>query len=740
MADKARREAAIRFRPNSATAAIMMAFAVPAAHAQTTDEKSLPEVEVTSTSERGEHFRTESTSTGTRTETPLRDIPQTIEIVPQSVIRSQGATTLQDALRNVPGITYGAPEGGSLTNQVLIMRGDFALGAMFIDGVRDLGEYNRDLFATESVEVLKGAAGLMFGRGTPNGVINQVSKFANFTPKKEVGFTFGSFETKRAEVDLNLPMTDSTSFRLAAMYEDSGYYRYPQGVEKTGLAPSLVVKANDSLTLGFQYYYLKTSDVTDYGQPVMINNTIGFYGLPPVDAETYYGLENYDQTGHETNIATFKIDYEFSDALSLRNVLRLASYKREMEATIPSFLTPPVFGPGIDPSTLTVNRNHSKARDNDDTAFINQTEMTWKVETGAVKHTLLGGVEIAREKLDRQNYTFNPAAPSSPTSYVNPDPSSSLAYTKTPNTNPTAEADTVALYAQDQLQLNEHWKVVAGLRWEWYDTDVVTYSNTGSVSSGPFSKDENLLSYRAGLIWQPTAKQSYYVSAGNAYEPSGTLGVYGGTGSDLDAASLNVDPEKTVAYEIGGQYDLLTATQFRWALFQSDKFNERVDTDPAAGNQFQLIGERRIQGLELSLAGQVTSNWDVYGAFAWTDSEVKKGPPVGASIDGNAMMIPKTAGSIWTIYRIGSSGFEVGGGAFYSSKMESTLNGVSGELPSYTRWDATAAYVQRKYEIRLNLQNLTDELYYVGSYQNSGNRVIPAMPRAAFMTLRYNFE
>jgi catecholate siderophore receptor len=741
MAELSRRDAASRFRLNPTTAAIMMAFAAPSAYAQNTEEESLPEVEVTSTTDKGEGFRTDETSAATRTLTPLRDIPQTIQIIPQEVIRSQGATTLQDALRNVPGITYGAAEGGNLSNQVLIMRGDFALSALYLDGVRDIGEYNRDLFAIESVEVLKGAAGLMFGRGTPNGVINQTSKYAHFTPDKEISFTFGSFETKRAVVDLNMPMSETASFRLAALYEDSGSYRYPQDVKKVGVAPSLVIRANEDLDISMQYYYLHTQDVTDYGQPVMINNGIGFYGLPPVSARTYYGFANYDETRHDTNIATIRVDYRFNDVLSLHNTTRFASYKRDMEATIPSLTAGQTIGPATDPGALTVTRQHNKARDNDDTVAINQTEVTWKVETGAVKHTLLGGLELSKEKLDRQNYTFGGTFKDTNQPYLSPDPYTTLNYTKVPNTNPTAEATSVSVYVQDQMEFTPQWKLLLGTRWENYDTDVATYNLDGSTNSGPFSKGENLWSYRGGLIWQPSTRQSYYVSYGNAYEPSGTIGVYSGTGSDLDASTLNIDPEKTIAYEVGGQWDVLAGTQIRWALFRSDKTNERVDADPATGgNQWALIGERRIQGLELEAAGRVTPNWDVFASYAFTDSEIIKGAPgIATPLDGNAMMIPKNAGSVWTIYRLGG-GWEVGGGAFYASEMEATLNGTTGELPSYVRWDATVAYVQKKYSVRLNLDNITDELYYVAAYQNSGNRVVPAMPRAAFVTLSYNFD
>lgn len=741
MADTSRvsRPTPFSFKPTAA--AVFMAFATPGiATAQTVaaaSDTTLPEVKVQTTPE-GTGFRNESTRGATRTDTPLRDIPQIVNTIPQTLIRSQGATTLQEALRNVPGITYGAAEGGNLSNEVPMIRGMYAFGSIFIDGVRDIGEYNRDLFATDSVEVFKGASGLMYGRGNPTGVINQVTKTADLLPRREVGLTLGSFDTKRATADLNLPINQTTAVRLVALYEDSDSYRYPQGVEKTGIAPSLRFGIGTGTELTFSYYYLKTSDVTDYGQPVLVNTAAPyskanpFVIFPPISPRKYYGFANYDYTDHETNVATFKFDHQFNSNLSLRNTLRWASYRRNMEATIAAANAPAGgFQPTTDLAGVTVTRQHNKARDNDDSALINQLELTWKVASGAVKHTVLGGLELSREKLDRQNYTFAGTFKDTTQPLLAPDPSTLLNYTKTPAGTPLTESDTIALYAQDQIELSKQWKAVLGVRWEHVDTDANADSR---IPAGQLSRTDSLWSGRAGLIWQPTEAQSYYVSWGNAYNPSGSLGAYSATGSELAANNANTNPEKTVSYEVGSQWDFTRDIRLRAALFRNEKTDERI-ADPAGGVDLILAGKRRIEGVEFELAGRITNNWDVYGAIAFMDGKITDGPNAG-----NGTNVPDNSGSLWTVYRLGG-GWEVGGGAFWSSSALATINGTPAvKLPSWTRWDATIGYVQRKYEVRLNFNNITDETYYIAAYQNGGNRVVPAVPRSTMLTLRYNFD
>jgi catecholate siderophore receptor len=744
--------ASLRLRPAALGLASLSIFgAEGGAWAQTSaNEVRLPEVKVEESRDKG--FATESTRTGTRTDTPLRDIPQVINVVPQALIRSQGATTLTDALRNVPGISYAAAEGGTQANQVFFLRGFPLNQDIFIDGVRDLGEYNRDLFATDSIEVLKGSSALMFGRGSTGGVINQTSKVADRAPRREVSLTIGSFDQKRATADVNVRTSESTAVRLVGLVEDSGSFRYPQDVEKYGFAPSALVELGSSTDLTLSWYYLKSKDVTDYGQPTRFSNALGFLGFPPVSPRTYYGYEHHDFAHYETSIGTARLDHEFSDALSLRNTLRWAGYKRQSESTIPSLAANDANGNPVTASTpldlLMVTRNHdtNRSRDNDDTALINQTELTWKPRVGNVGHTVLAGLEIARESLRRRNYILdaNPVqggvqVPTSVTPYLSPDPGTVLSYSKTPNLQSIANADTVAVYAQDQLELSPQWKALVGLRWERFDADArseALSANPTAAPAGPFERTDRMLSARAGLIWQPTRTQSYYVSWGNSYNPSGELGVYGGTANtNLSAANEDLAPEKNRNVEVGAQWQVLQGIQLRAALFRSEKTNARM-ADPVTGVTV-LSGKRRVDGIELELTGSINRDWDVYSGIAVMDGEIVKGP---ANVQGHTPLgVARVAGNVWTVYRLGH-GFEVGGGVRGQSGTWLTDTNIPGSrIPSYAVVDGTVAYVTDRYEVRLNLYNVGDKTYYLGGYNNSPNRVLPGQPFAAAVTLRYNF-
>ncbi|MEO8004614.1 MAG: TonB-dependent siderophore receptor [Betaproteobacteria bacterium] len=739
MANARNRKSPFRFRLRPSAAAIMMAFATPLAFADDAQEAALPEVEVTSstTTPHSEGFRTDSTSSATRTDTPLRDIPQYVNSIPQTLIQSQGAMSLADALRNVPGITYAAAEGGTQASQVFYLRGFPAGGDLFIDGIRDIGEYNRDLFDTESIEVLKGPSALAFGRGSTGGVINQISKRPEPGMLKQVGLTLGSNGEKRLTGDLNLPMSDTAAFRLVALGEDSNTYRDTVYNRQVGVAPSMRFGIGTPTEVTLSYYYLNTHGQTDYGQPTL--GAAKGFAMPPVPLSNYYGFADYDYTNWETHIATLRVDHRFSDNLSLRNTLRYANYKRQMEATIAQNLTTIGGGP-VTAATpidqILAIRQHTKARDNDDKVLINQTELTWKVETGAIKHTVLTGLELGDEKLNRWNYTFAGTTTSN-TSLLDPDPYSSLNYTKTPNQRNPSEAKTAAIYVQDQVEFSPQWKALAGLRYEYYDAEAVTegyFSGVPTATGGPFSRVDKMLTGRAGVIWQPTDAQSYYISAGNSYNPSGELGVYGATGTNLSASNDDLDPEENRNYEIGAQWDLVSGIQIRTAIFRNEKTNARL-LDPVDG-VMKLAGKRRVDGVELSVTGRITPNWDVYSAMAYMDGKIVEGL---ANVQGKTPLgVPKFSGTIWTVYRLGG-GWEVGGGPYASSSW--WLDDQNrGKAPSYVRWDAMLGYVQKKYDIRLNVLNVFDEVYYTGGYNNTPNRVIPGQPVTALLTMNYRFD
>ena len=287
------------FRKRPLAAAVCVLFSVPQyVHAQATKEQTLPEVRVRGAQD---GFKTESTNSGTRTDAPLRDIPQFINTVPQELIRSQGATSLVEALRNVPGISYAAAEGGTQANQVFYLRGFPAGGDLFLDGVRDLGEYNRDLFNIESVEVLKGPSALMYGRGSTGGLINQVTKAPGLLGHKELSLTVGSFNQKRLVGDINVKTGDDQAFRLVALLEDSNSYRYPRDVGRIGIAPSFRFGIGQQTDVTVSYSYLSTKEVTDYGQPTIFAGG-QFIGYAPISARKYSGYEKHDFADFQTSI------------------------------------------------------------------------------------------------------------------------------------------------------------------------------------------------------------------------------------------------------------------------------------------------------------------------------------------------------------------------------------------------------------------------------------------------------
>jgi catecholate siderophore receptor len=533
------------------------------------------------------------------------------------------------------------------------------------------------------------------------------------------------------------------------MGEDSGSYRYPQDVERVGLAPSWRWGIGTATEVSLALFYLRGEDVTDYGQPTLTPAFTGTtrFAMPPISPRNYYGFANHDFTEHETQMATLRVEHEINRDLRLRNTLRWANYQRQVEASIATLNANDLGGNPVTTATplsqLAVNRRHDggRTRDNDDQVLINQTELTWRLDAGGMRHMVLGGLELAREELHRWNYlldadplTAGTQGPSSITPLLNPDPYTQLAYTKTPNVRANAQGDTVALYAQDQVELSAQWKALVGLRWERYEAQART-SNflTGAPGSGPFERTDEMVSGRAGLIWQPTPTQSHYVSFGNSYNPSGELGVYGGTGTNLNVNNERLEPEENRGYELGTHWNV-GAMQWRGALFRNEKINARMN-DPVLGATV-LAGERRVDGIELQASGHIGRNWEITSGIAFMDGKIVTGP---ANVQGKSPLgVADVAGNVWTVYRLGG-GWEVGGGVRGSASY--WLNDANtGKVPSYHVIDATVAYVQKRYEVRFNLYNLADETYYYGGYQNNPNRVLPGAPFSGAVTFRYNFE
>ncbi|HVK54159.1 MAG TPA: TonB-dependent siderophore receptor [Burkholderiales bacterium] len=690
-------------------AALVTVFATPIAFQQafaqsTPSATTLPEVKVQDQSVKDD-YAPAKTTIGGKAPALIRDIPQSVTIINRAVLDSQAATSLTDALRNVPGITLSAGEGGAIGDNINI-RGYSARTDLFLDGMRDRGQYARETFFLDSVEVLKGPSSMLFGRGSTGGVINQVSKQATLQDISEVGLGVGTDSYYRATADLNRKMSDTSAFRIAAVAHTNESTRDVVESKRYGIAPSLRFGIGTPTELTISSVHQRREDIPDYGVPYAAGGTKASPAKPiDVNENNFYGFtdDNFEQ---DVDVLNVRVEHKFSPTLSLRNQTQFNSARIDAS-----------------PTTITnVGVRNRRDREVDDKSLFNQTDLIANFATGAVKHTVVAGLEVGREYYENQGYDWIGEPNQSLTSPVyGPMPASVVRNRTTFTDN---ESDTIAVYVNDQIELSKQWKLVGGVRRDQFDFEsTVTDSNTGAVNS-QISRKDRMTSVRGGVIFQPTDTQSYYASYGTSFNPSAETLV-------LSAANQSVSPEKNRSYEVGAKWDLLEGgLGLNAALFRVDKTNART-TDSITGF-VTLDGDIRVDGFEFSAAGRITPKWRILAGYTYLDGEILESTD---GTKGNTLQnTPEHSASLWTAYNL-TKAWEIGGGVVYSSERF-TNNGNTAEVGSYTRFDATVAYIQKSYDVRLNLLNLSDEKYFEVA---SGGRATPAAGRSAVATLTYRF-
>jgi len=674
------------------------------ASAAAQEEVTAPRVDVEAARER-ESYQPELTSVGKLQQAP-RDIPQSLTVIPESVYRDRGNASLQQALGNAPGITFAAGEGGRIGDN-FSMRGFPIYGDLYLDGIRDVAQYNRDLFNLQQIDVLRGSASMLFGRGSTGGVVNQVSKQPMRVDEYEASVTLGSYGYSRATVDLNKAVGDSSGLRVNAMVHDADSFR-GEGphYERWGVAPSFTWGLGTQLELGLSYFYLNEENVPDFGVP--------YFQRRPLDVpvDRFYGFANGAYERYETGIATASALYRFSPDVSLRTVVRAAEYERDLWTSVPRL---PGGTTSVTDSTQ-VNRQR-QARGGEESPIASQTDLNAKFKTGAMEHVLLAGMELTWEDAKRWSYAPTGAIP--PTTVGDPNPYPVLPagfFTKTRTNEVNYEANSIGLYAQDIVEFLPGWKVLLGLRWDRLDAD---YERAEPL--GPLSRTDSVVSYRTGLMYQPDSVQSYYVAYGTSFNPSAEL-------YSLDVRGSNTPPEKSRNFEIGGKWDLARGLSLRAALFRTEKTNER-NTDPLVADEFLLSGRRHTDGIELEAAGRITSKWEVFAGVARMWAEIDES--LNANDVGNwPLYTPPFTANLWTVYQL-PHGWHVGGG-FNAVGKRYGNNANTNYAPGYIRWDAMLSYVQPRYTLRFNVLNVFDTVHYETVYQG---HVIPGTSRVILGTL-----
>ncbi len=692
----------------AATLSLAAAGSVRADAAAAEAPTPLPRVTVYAELE-SDGYLTERSRTATRTDTPLLDVPQSVSIVSRDLIRDQSMQGLADVARYVPGAGMAQGEGN---RDAIILRGNASTSDFFLDGVRDDVEYFRDLYNIDRVEVLKGPNAMIFGRGGAGGVVNRVTRQANWQPVREVSLQGGSWDNRRATFDFGDAVTDGMSARVMGVYEDSESYRDGVELERKGVNPTFALAIGEATLVRFSYEYFDYDRVADRGIP-------SFEGRPfRTDPSTFFGDPDQSPTHATVNMATVNVDHAFSDDLRLRNRTVYADYDKFYQNV---YAGSAVDGAG---DLLLSAYNNAQLREN----FFNQTDLTFSFETGAVGHEFLVGAEIGEQTTDNVRMTglFNGTDLTFPVPAGSPMVSVPVTFApaELDNTN-RGRATIAAVYLQDQIRLSPQWLAILGLRYDNFDMDFTDRRGGGTE----IDTSDDLLSPRAGLIYKPVENLSLYASYSMAYVPRS-----GAQLSSLTPSNEAFDPEEFENIEVGAKWDVSTQLAVTAALFQLDRKNVLV-TDPNQGGISFLVDGQRTEGVEIGVSGRVTEDWSIQGGYAWQDGRMTSAVP--APLTGLALaQLPEHVASLWNRYDF-TPAWGAGVGVIYQAEMYASADNLV-TLPGFTRVDAGLFFTPNEHwRMQLNVENLLDERYYPSAHNN--NNITPGSPLAVRVGVSASF-
>ncbi len=655
---------------------------------------------------------------------PLRDIPQTITVVPASVIEAQGATTLRDVLRNVTGISIQAGEGGVPAGDNLSIRGFSARTDFFIDGVRDVGGYTRDPFNVEQVEVVKGPSSSIAGRGSTGGVINLATKTPNLGTSRAASIGIGSSNHKRGTVDINQPLVglDGAAFRLNAMWTDGDTPgRDAVTNERWGVAPSVAFGIGTPLRIMADYTHLDQENVPDYGIPWVPAANVPLRAFadsaPPVDFSNFYGLTSRDYEDTKTDVATGRVERDFNAAISLRSVVRFGRTLRDSLITAPRF---------ENNTSTTIRRTDWKSRDQSDAMLASQTDVTSRFRTGAVGHALVTGLELSRETSENWN-RIEEGGPQPTTDVFNPDFNqryeSRLVRNGAVN---DATARSAAVFAFDTVQLGPKLEMTGGLRWDRFALDYRTVD--AATLESTLERTDDMVSWRGGAVYKPRANGSVYAGVGTSLNPSTE-------GLSLSTSTVLLDPEQTRSVEVGTKWDLLGGRLgMNAAAFNTTKTNARTPGINPGDPPTVLQGEHTVSGIEFGANGNLTDRWQMFGGYTFMDSEITRSNNA-AEVGKEFGNTPNHSLSLWSSYRLPRN-VELGGGIQYVGDRFNRNTGAR-TAPAYWVMDAMASYrISDQLTLRVNGLNLANERYIdrVG-----GGHFIPGAGRSVMLTTDVGF-
>lgn len=661
----------------------------------------------------------------------LKDIPQSVTVQTERLMDDRNLDDFREVLKNTAGITFQAGETGE---EDVRLRG-FSLqqaGDIYRDGLRDAPLYERDTFNDDRVEVLKGSASMLFGKGSTGGVVNQVSKQPFLMTQHEVDYTIGTGKENRLTGDFNFQTGESAALRLNVMAHDED--NYGASKKKLGLAPTYRwgIGTRDEFSVGL--YHLEIEGRPLYNHPWILSNGTSGTIDPRLPAKNYYGLAN-DHLDTRADYGTLSHIHRFDDGSQLRTTLRHGRYERDLLASAIRF-APGTTGANLNDATVLLRNAKARVAETELTQL--NSDFSGSYDWGGRRHDLLAGIDLYRDESSRNNMATAGLAPAPSTRVgtpndgaVRPDTRGTLPFT-------TYRAQDVGVYAQDTVAITPTVKLVGGLR---FDHFTASYRDTAGVETS--ARTENLWSPRFGVLYQPSAVESYYASYGTSYNISADTYQFTPR-PPANARAANTPAEKSRNLEIGGKWELFERRALLGvAAFYSEKYNER-NTDPdTAANQELLSGKRHAAGVEFNLAGRIDPKWDVFFNHTWIpearidESNQALAPSGGgAQVEGDRPgLTPKHSGSLWTTYRVLPK-LRLGFGLNWRGKQNPEGNRAV-VADSFVTADAMAEYtINETWIAKLNVTNLSDKLYADSLYRGF---YAPGAPRRVELTLKSMF-
>lgn len=657
----------------------------------------------------------------------LRDIPQSVTVFTERLMNDRNQDDFRDVLRSTAGVTFQAGETGE---EDIRLRG-FSLGQagdIYIDGMKDAPLYERDTFNNDSVEVLKGSASMLFGKGSTGGVVNQVNKMPLLMDQHEASYTLGTGQQHRLTGDFNFLTGENAAFRINALVHDEKNFGAKQ--RKLGIAPtySWGVGTRDEFSVGL--YALDIQGRPLYDHPWFLD---GQRIVPSLPARNYYGLAS-DKLDSSAQYVTLAHTHRFDNNGELQTRLRHGRYERDLLASAVRFAA------GTTRDNLngdTVVTRSAKGRLGISELTQLQSDYTNTFAWGGRKHAVIAGVDLYYDDARRdQRYTGTGTMPNTTVGTPNDG-----AVRPTPRGAPTFntfDASNLGLYVQDTVSVTDTVKLLGGLR---YDRFKASYHTPTELSN---RRSDGLWSPRLGVIYQPNESSSYYASYGTSYNTSGDTYQFGLSFNNNTERTANTPPEKSRNFEIGGKFDLFDKRALLGiAAFYSEKYNER-NTDPdSAAAQELLSGKRHAAGMEVNLAGRITPKWEVFFNHTWIPSaRIDESNVVPAASGGGAQvkgdrpgLTPRHSGSLWTTYAVAPQ-WRLGLGVNYRGEQNPEGQRAM-TADSFAVFDAMVEYtVDEKTSIKLNVTNLTNKLYADTLYRGFYG---PGAARAAQLTLKTRF-